>query len=229
MGSLAKLATLLAGSLRRSSKETTRAESKRAAAKAAEDTVGSVAALFFERYAKPRNRTASEVERLVARDVLPAWGRRPITSIKRRDALELLDSIVDRGAPISANRVYANGKKMFGWAVERGFIETSPFDHVKAPAQETSRDRTPDDAELALILRAADTLGPVFGAFIKLLTYTGQRRDEVAQMRWSELNADLTLWTLPRAARKMTKPTMSRSRRKCGRSSPICRASPITC
>lgn len=205
MGSLAEARDTARGFIAAVVKGNDPRKSKRAAAKAAEDTVGSVAALFFERYAKPRNRTASEVERLVARDVLPAWGRRPITSIKRRDALELLDLIVDRGAPISANRVYANGKKMFGWAVERGFIETSPFDHVKAPAQETSRDRTPDDAELALILRAADTLGPVFGAFIKLLTYTGQRRDEVAQMRWSELNADLTLWTLPRARSKNDK------------------------
>jgi integrase len=177
-------------------------ESKHAASKAAQDTVASVAALFFERYAKPRNRTAPEVERLIARDVLPIWGRRPIASINRSDALELLDSTIDHKGPAAANRLYANGTKIFGWAVERGFIETSPFDHVKAPAQEKSRDRTPNDSELSLILRAAGTLGPVFGAFIKLLAYTGQRRDEVAQMRWSELNADLTMDAAPRALEK---------------------------
>ena len=177
-------------------------ETKRAAAKAADQTVSTVAAMFIERYAKPRNRTWPETERLIARNILPTWGRRPIASIKRHDAITLLDGLVDRDAPIAANRVYANGKKMFAWAVERGFIETSPFDHVKPPAQETSRDRTPDDVELALILRASDALGPTFGAFIKLLAYTGQRRDEVAQMRWSELNPDLTLWVLPRERAK---------------------------
>ena len=181
-------------------------ESKRAAAKAAEDTVASVAVLFFERYAKPRNRTAPDVERLFARDVLPTWGRRPIASIKRNDALALLDAIVDRGAPVSANRVYANGKKMFSWAVERGFIETSPFDHVKAPTQEKSRDRTPDDFELSLILRAADTLGYPFGPYFQMLALTGQRRDEVSNMRWSELNEDLSLWTLPRERSKNNLP-----------------------
>ena len=87
---------------------------------------------------------------------------------------------------------------MFGWAIERGVIEASPFDRIKAPTPETSRDRTPNDAELALILRAA-ALGHPFGPFIKLLTYLGQRRSEVAGMRWSELNSDLTTWTLPRA------------------------------
>ena len=177
-------------------------EAKRAAAKAAGETVSTVAAMFIERYAKPRNRTWPETERLIARNILPAWGRRPIASIKRHDAIALLDGLVDRDAPIAANRVYANGKKMFAWAIERGFIGNSPFDHIKAPTQEKSRDRTPDDAELTLILRAADTLGSVFGAFFKLLAYTGQRRDEVAQMPWSELNADLTLWVLPRERAK---------------------------
>jgi integrase len=180
-------------------------ETKRVAVRAASETVEVVAQIFIERYAKPRNRTWQETERLIARNILPAWGRRPIASIKRHDAIALLDGLVDRDAPIAANRVYANGKKMFAWAIERGLIESSPFDHVKPPAQETSRDRTPDHAELALILCAADTLGPVFGSFIKLLAYTGQRRDEVAQMRWSELNSDLTLWTLPRERSKNDK------------------------
>jgi len=172
-------------------------ETKRAVAQAAAETVETVAANFIERYAKGRNKTWEETERQIARDILPSWGRRPISSITPRDAVALLDGIVDRGAPVAANRVLAAGRKMFNWARERSLITSSPFDHVKAPTKEKSRDRTPDDFELSLILRASTTLGLVFGAFIKLLAYTGQRRDEVAQVPWSELNADLTLWTLP--------------------------------
>jgi integrase len=177
-------------------------ESKRKTIEAAAETVSTVAADFIARYAMGRNKSWQETERQIARNILPSWGRRPITSITQRDAVALLDGIVDRGAPIAANRVLAAGRKMFNWARERGLLAASPFDHVKAPTAEKSRDRTPDDAELALILRAADTLGPVFGAFFKLLAYTGQRRDEVAQMPWSELNADMTLWTLPPARTK---------------------------
>jgi integrase len=177
-------------------------ETKRAAVQAASETVEAVAADFIARYAMGRNKTWQETERQLARDILPSWGKRPIASIAPRDAVALLDGIVDRGAPVAANRVLAAGRKMFNWARERSLITGSPFDHIKAPTQEKSRDRTPDDAELTLILRAADTLGSVFGAFFKLLAYTGQRRDEVAQMPWSELNADLTLWTLPPARTK---------------------------
>jgi integrase len=180
-------------------------ETKRAAVRAASETVEAVTRIFIERYAKARNKTWQEAERLIERNILTVWGRRPIASIKRGDVIELLDSIVDRDAKIAANRVYANGKKMFGWAVERGMIEASPFDHVKAPSQEKSRDRTPNDSELALILRAAGTLGFPFGPFFQTLALTGQRRDEVARMRWSELNADLTVWTLPRERAKNDK------------------------
>ena len=81
-------------------------------------------------------------------------------------------------------------------------IKISPFDRVKAPTKEVSRDRVLADSELALVLQAADTLGPVFGAFVKILTLTGQRREEVAGMMWAELDPDLTMWTIPRERTK---------------------------
>ena len=179
-------------------------EAKLAAAVARAETVGVVASTFIERHAKLRNklRTVLENKRLIDRNILPVWGQRPIASIKRRDVVALLDSIVDRGSPVAANRVFTVGRTMFGWAVERGLIETSPFDHIKAPTGETSRDRTPSDSELALILRAAGPLGYPFGPCFALLVYTGQRREEVAGMRWSELDEGLTLWTLPRERAK---------------------------
>ena len=180
-------------------------DAKRKAVEAAEDTVESVAALFIEKYAKPRNKSWAETERVIARNILPQWGKRPISSITLRDVHALLDGATERNGEYAANRTLAAGRKMFAWAKERGLIEVAPFAGVKAPNKEVSRDRTPDDVELMLILRASDTLGPVFSAFIKLLTYTGQRRDEVAQMRWSEIDADLTLWVLPRSRAKNDK------------------------
>ena len=179
-------------------------EANRATVRTASETVEVTAQSFIERHAKVHNRLSSwqETERLIARNILPAWGRRPITSIARRDVIELLDIVVDRDAPVAANRVLTAGRKMFNWAIERGMIETSPFERVKAPTPETSRDRTPADFELALILRAADSLGFPFGPFVQLLAFTGQRRAEVAGMRWSELDEGLTLWTLPRSRAK---------------------------
>ena len=179
-------------------------ETKRAAVKTAAKTVEVVAADFIKRHAKVHNkpRTWAETERLIAGNVTRAWGKRPITSIDQHDVVDLLDAVTDRGSPIAANRVLAAGRKMFNWAIERSLIKTSPFDRVKAPTKEVSRDRVLNDSELALVLQAADTLGPVFSAFIKILTLTGQRREEVAGLMWAELDPDLTIWTIPRERTK---------------------------
>ena len=77
-------------------------------------------------------------------------------------------------------------------------VSQSPTDRVKAPVPETPRDRVLSDSELALILRAADIVGHPFGPYFKILILTGTRREEVAGMRWSELDPDLTIWTIPR-------------------------------
>ena len=179
-------------------------EAKRAAVKTAAKTVEVVAKEFIKRHAKVHNkpRTWAETERLIAGNVTKAWGKRPITSIDQHDVIALLDAVTDRGSPIAANRVLAAGRKMFNWAIERGTLKISPFDRVKAPTKEVSRDRVLDDSELALVLQAADQLGPVFGAFVKILTLTGQRREEVAGMMWAELDPDLTMWTIPRERTK---------------------------
>ena len=179
-------------------------ETKRAAVKTAAKTVEVVAADFIKRHAKVHNkpRTCAETERLIAGNVTRAWGTRPITSIDQHDVVALLDSVTDRGSPIAANRVLAAGRKMFNWAIERSLIKTSPFDRVKAPTKEVSRDRVLNDFELSLVLAAADQLGPVFGAFVKILTLTGQRREEVAGLMWAELDPDLTIWTIPRERTK---------------------------
>jgi integrase len=179
-------------------------EAKRAAVKTAAKTVVVVATEFIERHAKANNkpRTWAETERLINGNIIPAWGKRPITSIDQRDVNDLLDAVVDRGAPYAANRVFAAGRTMFNFARRRGLIAASPFELVRAPTKEVSRDRVLSDFELALVLQAADQLGLIFGAYIKLAVLFGQRREEIAGLRWDELDPDMTMWTIPRERTK---------------------------
>jgi integrase len=111
----------------------------------------------------------------------------------------LLDSTVDRGAPIAANRLLAALRSFFNWCCERGLLTVSPCDRLKAPSPERSRDRVLSDRELAQIWQAAGRLGYPFGPAYQLLALTAQRRTEVCGMRWDELDPDLTLWSLPAA------------------------------
>jgi len=173
---------------------------ERAQARASQpDSIETVAAQFVERHCQRVNRprTARETERLLRRNVLPRWRGRSVDSITRRDVLDVLDRVVDAGAPIEANRVLAATRKMFAWAVARDIIAASPCAGVKPPSPERQRDRALNDDELRSEMLAADQIGWPFGPLIQLLALTGQRRDEVGRMRWSEVDIKKCLWVLP--------------------------------
>jgi integrase len=169
---------------------------------AAPETFGVVMTRFVERYARPRNRSWRETERVLTREALRRWQHRPIAAITRADVIGLIDAIVDRNSPIAANRALAAVRKLFNWCVERGILETSPAAQVKAPSPETQRDRTHTDAELALIYPAVAAFGYPFGPAIQLMILTGARRSEVAGMRWDEIDPTFSVWVIPKERSK---------------------------
>jgi integrase len=164
------------------------------------DTVAAVLAEFIARDQRGKGRrTWRQVEQALTRELTAAgWMARPIAGIARRDVIELLDRVMDRGATTMANRLLAHLRRMLAWAVERGILEVSPAAGVRAPASEVDRDRVLEPAELAAVWRGCDALGWPFGPLVQLLMVTGQRRDEVAHMAWPDLDLERRLWTLPR-------------------------------
>ena len=168
------------------------------------DVIEATVADFFERHCRRSNkpRTAEETERLFKLHVIPAWKGRTVQSIARRDVLDLLDDLVDAGKPVAANRTLTAVKTFFTWCIGRDIITASPAAAVKKPTAERSRDRILTDLELRAVWQAAKSLCGPFGALVKLLILTGQRRDEVAAMRWDEINLQTRTWTLPAARTK---------------------------
>lgn len=184
------------------------AEEKRKARHTADgrgrDLFENIAAQFIQRYAKANTResTWTETERLLKRDAIPLWRGKTAQEITRRDVIDLLDRVTDRGSPIMANCVLAAVRRLFGWCVERNIIETSPCVGVRPQTPERSRDRVLSDDELRLVWKACNDIGWPFGPLVKLLVLTGQRRDEVSKMRWPEVDLDANLWTIPRGRTK---------------------------
>jgi integrase len=136
------------------------------------------------------NRTRSAIERMLRKDVLPYWQHRSVADITRRDVLDILDGVVDRGSPVMANRVHSHLDRLFNWSVERGILVISPMAGIKKPSEEKSRSRVLDDAELLKVWGAADADGAPFGSIVKLLILTGARRDEIGGLKWSEIRDD---------------------------------------
>jgi integrase len=167
------------------------------------DTVTAVVEAFLNSHARPHTKpsTAREIEGLFRRYVLPAWGARPIGSITRREIHELLDEIAAR-APTASNRTLAAVKQLFTWALERDMVQSHPSAAIKPKARERPRDRVLTDQEIVAIWRGAEQLAWPFGRIVQLLILTAARRDEVAGMRWSELDIDQRLWSIARERRK---------------------------
>jgi integrase len=130
-----------------------------------------------------------QVERMVDRDLLPAWRGRSVAAITKKDVLELLDATVDRGARVKANRLHAAMRRFFKWCAGRELITANPMNGLERPTKEVSRDRVLSDAELTAVWRGSSGL-PIHGAIARLLILTGMRREEATALRWSEVKGD---------------------------------------
>lgn len=178
-------------------------EKRRAAAPPSDDLFRNVAANFIQRHVNQRNskRYARDVVTMLGKDVLPRWGDRRIQDITKRDVLDLMHAIAERGGGLSANRILAVVKKLFAWAIDQDIVASSPAASVKKPVKEVSRDRVLEDAEVKSLWLACDRV-PLWGPLTKILLLTGQRRSEVGGMTWDELDLVRAMWSLPASRTK---------------------------
>jgi integrase len=157
-----------------------------------------VAAEFLKRHCAGK-RSKPEIERMLNHDVLPHWGERRIQDITRRDVIELMDRLTDRGVGSMTNRVFSIIRKLFNWCISRDLLTVSPCAGIRPPVPEVRRDRVLSDHELRWFWKAADRRGMPFGPLFKILALTGQRLSEVAEMAPGEVKVKERLWTIPKA------------------------------
>jgi integrase len=152
-----------------------------------------------------QNRSAGEISRLLHREVGKPRGNRSIHEISKRDVVEVVSAIEQRGAPMAANKALKAIRTFLGWCVGRAVLDRSPAEGVPLPAKEIARDRVLTDPELAQVILAARQMAGPYGGIVEFLALTGQRREEVGQMTWDELDLARRVWTLPKARTKNAK------------------------
>ena len=151
-------------------------------------------------------RLGGAVSRLLRREVLPCWGARSVHDIKRRDISDLVFEAARQRTTHSAHKLLKALKRFFSWCLGRAILESSPAMGIQSPLKATSRDRVLTDDELGLVLRGAGEIGGAYGGIVELLILTGQRREEVNQMAWDELDLDRRIWSLPGSRTKNGRP-----------------------
>jgi integrase len=165
-----------------------------ARAKTAE-TFGALLPRFLVRQrARLKPRSYEEVERhlLVHSKSLHS---RPVTELDRRAVAVRLSEIADRSGPTAANSVRASLSTCFNWMLREGLIETNPAAFTNKAIEGGARERVLTNSELAEIWNALPANH--YGAIVKLLTFTASRREEIASLRWSEVDLDHALVSLP--------------------------------
>ena len=162
----------------------------------ASETFEPVATRFLAQKRKAlRRRTYVEVHRHLMLNAKPLHGL-SIAGIQRRDIAELLASIRDGNSDSVANHVRASLSTLFTWAMREGLAEANPViatNRTKAVA----RERVLSNDELREIWAALED--DAYGDIVRLLMLTGQRREEIGALRWSEIDANGSAIVLPAA------------------------------
>ena len=179
-------------------------EKRKAKQRIVADRVDELLEAFITQHVS-QNRSAREISRILRREVGNVWGNKSIHEIGKRDVVELISPIEQRGAPTVANKTLKLVKTFLRWCVGRAVLDRSPAEGVPRPAKEVARDRVLTDPELAQVILAARTMDGPYGGIVELLALTGQRREEVAAATWDELDLDQRVWTLPKTRTKNEK------------------------
>jgi integrase len=174
-------------------------------------TVSGILDIFITRYVRNEDRplrSADSIERAFRDLVKPRIGKLGIYDLKRSHIVSMLNEIADKKGPVMADQTLAYLRKAFNWYAVNGADDefTSPIVRgmARTNPKERARIRVLSDEEIRAIWRALADAG-TFGALIKALLLTAQRRDEVAQMSHKEIGED-GIWTIPAERYKTKRP-----------------------
>jgi integrase len=149
-------------------------------------TFGDLVPRFLERKRlEVRAKTFVELSRHLTLHAAPLHGL-ALAGIDKRTIAKLLDEVEEGSGGVSRNRVKVSLSSFWNWANRQGLAEGNPVRGTET-VRERRRDRVLSDPELAALWRALPEAG-VFGDILRLLVLTGQRRSEIAQLRWDEID-----------------------------------------
>jgi integrase len=155
----------------------------------------------FIRDKLPSEKRGKEIELTIRREVLPKWGDLPVTAITESHVRDLVKAKA-RDYEAMARNLLALIRRLFNWAIDqRAYgIEHSPCVRLKPDklvGKQGARTRVLCNDEMRALWRAAESMGAPYGKFYQTLALTGQRRNEVAKAKWSEIDLREKLWTIP--------------------------------
>ncbi len=186
-------------------------EADEQAAQEAAPTVKTLALDYIKRHAEVNKKSWLEDQRILEKEILGMkaegqrqagavdWSKRKAADITKRDVVILLDKIVDRGSPGTANNTFKIIRKMFNWACNKSILETSPCDRVEMPAPMVAKDRALNADEIKTLWNSLNdktiSMRLEIRQMLKLILITAQRPAEVSGIHTREIDGEW--WNIP--------------------------------
>jgi integrase len=157
-----------------------------------------LAIFFADSEKRHKFRRARDYRRLLRRHLAALMGTE-LEGVTTRDIAHITDRM--RDTPSEAAHALVAIKIFFNWCVRRGYTAANPCERLTAP-KSSPRERVLTDAELKAVYRQAEAFSYPFGAIVRLLILTGQRRGEIGLMQWKWIDVDNQTITFPAEATK---------------------------
>lgn len=188
-------ALVKAGQSPAQAKQAGKVPDRRSVSKPSAPTLKAVGDQYLAQLAS-RGKATAGIHRYLERDLYPALGDRPLASITKEDVAAIVASKASHPATCLALRGIL--KRIFDLALREELISKNPALSVVVPAP-VSRDRHLSPSELRLFLAALEKADsdPALKAGLRLILLTLVRKNELLSARWSEVDFDEAIWTIP--------------------------------
>lgn len=178
-------------------------------AKKTRPTVKELFERWEKRELKSRKDNGAEVRRSFEKDVFPTLGAVAAEDVTRAMVVSVLDSVVERGAPIIARNLLGDIRQMFGFAIERDVVEHDPTNRLKRDSfgKKVERERILTDAEIKSLPNRLITarMTESSSTAIWIMISTCCRVGEIIRAEWKDVDLEKKAWRIPPHNAKNTK------------------------
>ncbi|MEK7346434.1 MAG: tyrosine-type recombinase/integrase [Pseudomonadota bacterium] len=164
-------------------------------------TVRQLFKLWHDLALKQRGDGGAEAKRAFERDVFPLIGDLAVADVKKVHVQNIVDTMMARDVVRMTKRVLSDLRQMFGFALDRDYVEADPTARIKKAkiGPDGERDRVLGEAELIDLLKKLPQSGLAdtsqCALLIQMATIT--RIGETVGARWEHVDFERRQWVLP--------------------------------
>jgi integrase len=162
---------------------------------------------FFEQkylpFARPRKRSWRDDEKLYNRRLKTLFGDTPLDKITRHSLQQMHSDLRSELSASSCDHHLGLMSRCLRLALDWKLITENPAQGLKKYNEDNRRDRLMTDEELQRLMAVLDN-DPARTACLalKMALLTAARKGEILSMKWSDINRQTSVWTLPAISAK---------------------------